>query len=87
MFTIKVTKEHKFGLIVQFYEIDLPHASAIKQKLVQKVLPDTNKVSQAVLLMPMVIKICCSVSLQRPIACSSITCLLDHTLKQNVPNS
>ena len=37
---------------MQFYEIDLPHASAIKQKLVQKVLPDTNKVSQAVLLIP-----------------------------------
>ncbi len=40
---------------MQFYEIDLPHASTIKQKLVQKVLPDTNKVSQAVLLMPMLI--------------------------------
>ena len=40
---------------MQFYEIDLPHASTIKQKLVQKVLPDTNEVSQAVLLMPMLI--------------------------------
>ena len=40
---------------MQFYEIDLPHASTIKQKLVQKVLPDTTKVSQAVLLMPMLI--------------------------------
>ncbi len=39
---------------MQFYEIDLPHASTIKQKLVQKVLPDTNKVSQAVVLVPMV---------------------------------
>ncbi len=34
---------------MQFYEIDLPHASIIKQKLVQKVLPDTDKVSQVVL--------------------------------------
>lgn len=40
---------------MQFYEIDLPHASAIKQKLVQKVLPDTKKVSQAVLLIPVLI--------------------------------
>ena len=30
---------------MQFYEIDLPHASAVKQKLVQKVLPDAKKVS------------------------------------------
>ncbi|DBA77721.1 TPA: hypothetical protein ACH3X2_008414 [Trebouxia sp. C0005] len=28
---------------MQFYEVDLPHASNIKQKLVQKVLPDTDK--------------------------------------------
>lgn len=31
--------------MLQFYEIDLPHASAIKQKLVDKVLPDAAKVS------------------------------------------
>lgn len=39
---------------MQFYEIDLPHASTIKQKLVQKVLPDTNKVNQAVLILVLI---------------------------------
>ena len=34
-------------LTMQFYEIDLPHASAIKQRLVQKVLPDVVKVCQS----------------------------------------
>lgn len=43
-------------LIMQFYEVDLPHASNIKQKLVQKVLPDTDKVSQVVPLIPVLIR-------------------------------
>lgn len=30
--------------VLQFYEVDLPHASITKQKLVDKVLPDTAKV-------------------------------------------
>lgn len=30
--------------MLQFYEVDLPHASVTKQKLVDKVLPDTAKV-------------------------------------------
>lgn len=30
--------------MLQFYEVDLPHASITKQKLVDKVLPDTAKV-------------------------------------------
>ena len=34
-------------LAMQFYEIDLPHACAIKQRLVQKVLPDAVKVCQS----------------------------------------
>lgn len=34
-------------LATQFFEIDLPHASAIKQRLVQKVLPDAVKVCQS----------------------------------------
>lgn len=29
---------------LQFFELDLPHASATKQQLVQKVLPDAKKV-------------------------------------------
>ncbi len=35
----------KYGLVVHFYELDLSHASAIKQSLVDKVLPDAAKVS------------------------------------------
>lgn len=30
--------------VLQFYEVDLPHASITKQKLVDRVLPDTAKV-------------------------------------------
>ncbi|DBB00977.1 TPA: hypothetical protein ACH3X1_000884 [Trebouxia sp. C0004] len=40
-FDSRAYRLHAPGL--QFYEIDLPHASTIKQKLVQKVLPDTKK--------------------------------------------
>ncbi|KAL0046877.1 hypothetical protein WJX82_000624 [Trebouxia sp. C0006] len=40
-FDSRAYRLHASGM--QFYEIDLPHASIIKQKLVQKVLPDTDK--------------------------------------------
>ena len=45
-----ISCNHGTALVVQFYEIDLPHASIIKQSLVQKVLPDAVKVGTAIAL-------------------------------------
>lgn len=39
----KVCKKLEHGL--QFFELDLPHASATKQQLVEKVLPNAQKVT------------------------------------------
>ena len=36
---------HDTEYCLQFFELDLPHASAVKQHLVQKALPDTHKVT------------------------------------------
>ena len=46
-----ISRNNGTALVVQFYEIDLPHASIIKQSLVQNVLPDAVKVGTAIALL------------------------------------